>query len=172
MFSSQIVTADAFLEMPLTSQALYFHLGMSADDEGFVSPRKVLRMSGAGEDDLKILLVKGFVIPFQSGIIVITHWKQNNYIQADRFTPTIYKEERATLSCIQNVYRLDTSGIQHGHALDTQEGRKEGRKKEVVLENRLERNEEQLSPQKIDAYFQKGHEILKGRHKHQEGSRP
>src|SRR6202521_5594991 len=100
---------------------------MSADDEGFVSPRKVLRMSGAGEDDLKILLVKGFVIPFQSGIIVITHWKQNNYIQADRFTPTIYKEERATLSCIQNVYRLDTTGIQNGRALDTQEGRKEGR---------------------------------------------
>src|SRR5215475_6070527 len=127
MFSAQIVTTDAFLEMPLTSQALYFHLGMTADDDGFVSPRKVLRMTGAGEDDLKVLLSKGFVIPFQSGVIVITHWKQNNYIQADRYTPTIYKDERATLSCIQNVYILDTARIQPGRALDTQEGRKEVR---------------------------------------------
>src|SRR5437773_10380944 len=61
MFSSQIVTSDAFLEMPLTSQALYFHLGMSADDDGFVSPRKILRMTGAGEDDLKVLVAKHFV---------------------------------------------------------------------------------------------------------------
>jgi len=91
MFSSQIVNSDDFLEMPLTSQALYFHLGMSADDDGFVSPRKVLRMTGAGEDDLKILLVKNFVIRFESGVIVITHWKQNNYLRNDRYTPTIYK---------------------------------------------------------------------------------
>src|SRR3979409_2346198 len=122
MFSSQIVSSDEFLEMPLTSQALYFHLGMSADDDGFVSPRKILRMTGAGEDDLKVPLVKGFVIPFQSGVIVITHWKQNNYLQADRYTPTIYKDERATLSCIQNVYRLDTERIHQGHSLDTQVG--------------------------------------------------
>ena len=128
MFSAQIVNSDAFLDMPISSQALYFHLGMSADDDGFVSPRKVLRMTGAGEDDLKVLLVKGFAIPFQSGVIVITHWKQNNYIQADRYTPTIYKQERASLSCIQNVYTLDTPGIQDGHALDTQVGRKEGSK--------------------------------------------
>src|SRR4030081_3050951 len=120
MFSSQIVTSDAFLEMPLTSQALYFHLGMSADDDGFVSPRKVLRMSGAGEDDLKILLVKGFVIPFESGIIVITHWKQNNYLRNDRYTPTIYKDERERLSCIQSVYVLDTSGIPLVSIRDTQ----------------------------------------------------
>src|SRR5262245_57199573 len=125
MFSSQIVTSDEFLEMPLTSQALYFHLGMSADDDGFVSPRKILRMTGAGEDDLKVLVAKRFVIPFNSGVIVITHWKQNNYIQSDRYTPTIYKEERASLSCIQNVYTLDTIGIQNGRALDTQEGREE-----------------------------------------------
>src|SRR5262245_55440232 len=125
MFSSQIVNTDAFLEMPLTSQALYFHLGMSADDDGFVSPRKVLRMTGAGEDDFKVLVAKGFVILFPTGVIVVTHWKQNNYIQADRYTPTIYKQERSTLSCIQNVYMLDTSGIHSGHRLDTQEGRKE-----------------------------------------------
>ncbi len=119
MFSAQIVTTDAFLEMPLTTQALYFHLGMSADDDGFVSPRKVLRMTGAGEDDLKVLLAKGFVIPFQSGVIVITHWKQNNYLRNDRYTPTIYKAERENLSCIQGVYRLDTVGIPNGYHSDT-----------------------------------------------------
>src|SRR5882762_7814600 len=133
MFSAQIVNADAFLDMPISSQALYFHLGMSADDDGFVSPRKVLRMSGAGEDDLKILLAKGFVIPFESGIIVITHWKQNNYLRNDRYTPTIYSAERDRLSCVQSVYRLDTIGIPTGNHLDTQEGRKEVRKKETVL---------------------------------------
>ena len=97
--------------MPLTSQALYFHLGMSADDDGFVSPRKILRMTGAGEDDLKVLLAKNFVIPFETGVIVITHWKQNNYLRNDRYTPTIYKAERDRLSCIQSVYVLDTVGI-------------------------------------------------------------
>src|ERR1700704_1868599 len=137
MFSSQIVSADEFLEMPLTSQALYFHLGMSADDDGFVSPRKVLRMTGAGEDDLKVLLSKGFVIPFESGVIVITHWKQNNYIQADRYTPSIYKAERSRLSCIQNVYALETIRIPIGDTADTQGGRKGGREKE----RRLEKNE-------------------------------
>jgi len=156
MFSAQIVTTDAFLEMPLTSQALYFHLGMTADDDGFVSPRKVLRMTGAGEDDLKVLLSKGFVIPFQSGVIVITHWKQNNYIQADRYTPTIYKDERATLSCIQNVYILDTARIQPGRALDTQEGRKEVREIRTISE----KNEDTLSPKRIDQFFAQGRQIL------------
>jgi hypothetical protein len=161
MFSAQIVTADAFLEMPMTSQALYFHLGMSADDDGFVSPRKILRMIGAGEDDLKVLLSKGFVIPFQSGVIVITHWKPNNSNQADRYTPTIYKDERASLSCIQNVYRLDTNDFQNGRILDSQGGREEGRKREVISK----KNEDELSQMRIDAYFKKGHEVLKSRHK-------
>ena len=67
MFSAQIVNSDDFLEMPLTSQALYFHLGMSADDDGFVSPRNILRMTGAGQDDLKVLIAKGFAIPFDPG---------------------------------------------------------------------------------------------------------
>jgi hypothetical protein len=157
MFSAQIVTTDSFLEMPLTSQALYFHLGMSADDDGFVSPRKVLRMTGAGEDDLKVLLAKGFVIPFSTGVIVITHWKQNNYIQSDRYTPTIYKVERGMLSCIQNVYKLDTPGVQAVSNLDTQEGRKEGSKKE----GSLDKNEDKLSEARINAHFQKGRELLR-----------
>src|SRR5262249_11047803 len=156
MFSRQIVSSDEFLEMPLTSQALYFHLGMTADDDGFVSPRKVLRMTGAGEDDLKVLLAKGFVIRFESGVVVITHWKQNNYLRNDRYTPTIYAAERARLSCIQSVYALDTIGIPAVSSLDTQVVRKEGSKKE----NTFEKNEDRLSPARINAHFQKGREIL------------
>jgi hypothetical protein len=108
MFSSDIVNQDIFLDMPSDSQLLYFHLGMSADDEGFVSPKRVVRMIGASDDSLKILVAKGFVIPFETGVMVITHWKQNNYLQKDRLTPTIYHKERATIECIQNVYKLDT----------------------------------------------------------------
>jgi len=156
MFSSQIVSSDEFLEMPLTSQALYFHLGMSADDDGFVSPRKILRMTGAGEDDLKVLLAKNFVIRFETGVIVITHWKQNNYLRNDRYTPTIYKAERDRLSCIQSVYVLDTSGIPLVATLDTQVGRKEESKREISLD----KNADKLSQARIDAHFNKGRELL------------
>lgn len=131
MFSSQIVACDLFLEMPLTSQALYFHLGMSADDDGFVSPKKILRMTGAAEDDLKMLMFKGFAIQCESGVIVITHWKQNNYLRNDRYTPTIYGAEKAKLACVQGVYRLDTAGIPAVNQRETQyrkEGSKEGRR--------------------------------------------
>lgn len=161
MFSSQIVTSDEFLEMPLTSQALYFHLGMSADDDGFVSPRKILRMTGAGEDDLKVLMSKRFVIPFNSGVIVITHWKQNNYLRNDRYTPTIYKDEMSQLSSIQGVYRRDTVGIPVVASLATQEGREEGSKREKGFE----KNEDQLSSIKIDAYFKKGRDTLRMAHR-------
>ena len=156
MFSSQIVNSDDFLEMPLTSQALYFHLGMSADDDGFVSPRKVLRMTGAGQDDLKVLIAKNFVIPFESGVIVITHWKQNNYLRNDRYTPTIYKAERDRLSCIQSVYVLDTIGIPMVSTLATQGGREEVSKREISLD----KNADKLSPSRIDAHFNKGRELL------------
>lgn len=173
MFSSQIVTSDEFLEMPLTSQALYFHLGMSADDDGFVSPRKILRMTGAGEDDLKVLMSKRFVIPFNSGVIVITHWKQNNYLRNDRYTPTIYKDEMNRLSSIQGVYHLDTVGIPVVATLATQKGREEGSERE----GNLQKNQDQLSPARIDAYFRKGREILKmppttSNHKRKEGQDP
>jgi hypothetical protein len=108
MFSMQVVESDQFLEMPLTSQSLYFHLGMYADDDGFVTPNKVMRMIGATSDDLKILAAKQFIIPFESGVIVIRHWKENNYIQSDRYKPTSFTHEKAKLLCIQNVYNVDT----------------------------------------------------------------
>ena len=98
MLSKSVIQSDVFLEMPLSSQALYMHLNVCADDDGFVSnPKTILRMTGAGEDDLKLLIAKGFVIVFKTGIIVITHWKRNNYIQKDRYKETIYKDEKAYL---------------------------------------------------------------------------
>lgn len=117
MFSQKIVGSDAFLEMPPTTRELYFQLGMYADDDGFVNPKKIVRMVSASEDDLKLLVLKRFVLPFESGVIVIKHWKMNNYIQADRYTPTQYLEEKKRLEtkenlayteCIQDVSKLDT----------------------------------------------------------------
>lgn len=98
MFSPEIVSADKFLDMPISSQALYFHLGMFADDDGFVSPRKVMRMLGVQEDDLKILISKRYVIPFESGVIVIRHWKVNNLVRKDWYRPTIYQDEKGLIT--------------------------------------------------------------------------
>lgn len=108
MYSMRIVGSDQFMEMPQTAQNLYWHLGMYADDDGFVNPNKVVRMIGSSGDDMKVLIGKGFVIPFESGVIVITNWKENNYIQKDRYLPTIYKKELEMLSYSNNVYILDT----------------------------------------------------------------
>ena len=95
MFSLQIVDTDAFMDMPLSAQALYFHLGMRADDDGFVSnARRVQKLVGAADDDLKLLIAKRFVLTFESGVIVLKHWKISNYIQKDRYKPTLYQEER------------------------------------------------------------------------------
>lgn len=122
MFAKTIIDSDAFLEMPLTTQCLYFHLSMRADDDGFINnPNKIQRMIGATKDDLKLLIAKGFVIPFESGIVVIKHWKIHNYIQKDRYKPTIYKEEKAQLITNTNsAYTLDTECIQDVSNLDTQ----------------------------------------------------
>ena len=103
MFSQTVVNTDSFLELPLSAQALYFHLGMRADDDGFVSaPRLIMRTIGATPEDLDRLIKSNFVIAFASGIIVITSWKLNNYLRADRYTPTIYTEERNQLKTDQN----------------------------------------------------------------------
>jgi hypothetical protein len=117
MFSLDIVASDAFLEMPISSQSLYFHLGMYADDDGFVNPKKIVRMISASDDDLKILLAKRFLLPFPNGVVVVKHWKINNYIQNDRYHETKYLEEKKSLTIkengsytesIQNVSKMDT----------------------------------------------------------------
>lgn len=122
MFAKQIIDSDMFLDMPLSSQALYFHLSMRADDDGFINnPKKIQRMIGSTDDDLKLLISKRFIIPFDSGIVVIKHWKIHNYIQRDRYKPTVYRDERGLLTLKENnVYSLDTDCIQDGYSLDTQ----------------------------------------------------
>lgn len=103
MFAKTIIDSDAFLDMPLSTQALYFHLSMRADDDGFINnPKKIQRMVGASDDDLKVLIAKRFIIPFESGIVVIKHWKIHNYIQKDRYKPTIYQEEKRLLTEKEN----------------------------------------------------------------------
>ncbi len=117
MFSKSVVRTDSFLEMPQTAQNLYFHLGMEPDDDGFVTPKMIMRTLGSTEDDLKILIVKGFVIQFESGVIVVRHWKENNYLRNDRYKETIYKTEKKLLKEKNNMYYL---GIPSGYQRDTQ----------------------------------------------------
>lgn len=123
MFSKDVVDTDNFLEMPATTQVLYFHLSMRADDDGFVSnPKRILRLTGCSEDDLKILYAKQFIIPFDSGVCVIRHWKIHNYIQKDRYNKTIYHDELYKLTVLKNgMYdRVDTECIQDVSISDTQ----------------------------------------------------
>lgn len=123
MFAKTIIDSDAFLDMPLSAQALYFHLSMRADDDGFVNnPKKIQRMIGASDDDCKLLIIKRFILAFESGVIVIKHWRIHNYIQKDRYKETLYKEEKSKLAidaknayteadkkpCIQDVSKMYT----------------------------------------------------------------
>ena len=103
MFSKQITNADAFLDMPVSSQLLYFHLNMEADDDGFVSnPKRVMRTIGAGEDDLKVLLTKRFLLSFENGVVVIKHWLLHNAIRKDMYKETQYLEEKKLLQIKDN----------------------------------------------------------------------
>lgn len=119
MFAKTIIDSDAFLDMPLSTQSLYFHLSMRADDDGFINnPRKIQRMIGCADDDLKLLFAKNFIIPFENGVCVIKHWKIHNYIRNDRYKPTVYAEEKAKLTCKENgAYTL---GIPNGYQVETQ----------------------------------------------------
>ena len=103
MFDKSITTSDAYLDMPVSTQNLYFHLAMEGDDDGFInSPKKIMRTIGASQDDLNILFAKKFVIPFESGVVVIKHWRIHNYIRSDRYNETLYKDEKALLEQDEN----------------------------------------------------------------------
>lgn len=103
MFAKTIIDSDIFLDMPLSTQCLYFHLSMRADDDGFINnPKKIQRMVGSSDDDLKLLIAKNFIIPFESGVVVIKHWKIHNYIQKDRYKETLYKDEKSLLVTDKN----------------------------------------------------------------------
>lgn len=119
MFTMKIVDSDSFLDMPLSTQCLYFHLNMRADDDGFIgNPKRICKLIGCNDDDLKLLIAKRFVLVFDNGVIVIKHWRMHNTIQKDRYTPTTYCDELKQLGikdnksytlspmetkCIQNV---------------------------------------------------------------------
>lgn len=126
MFAKTIIDSDAFLDMPVTARLLYYDLAMRADDDGFInSPKKIMRVVGASQDDLSILILKKFIIPFENGIVVIKHWRIHNYIQSDRYKPTPYQDEMAQLEVEGNKsYRLrggmDTPCIQDVSTVDTQ----------------------------------------------------
>lgn len=99
MLSRDLVTSDPFLDMPTSARCLYFTLSVVADDDGFVSaPKSVMRQCGVSQDDLSLLVSKGYIIPFESGIIAVRHWRMNNYLRSDRYTITRHLEERAMLT--------------------------------------------------------------------------
>lgn len=126
MFSLSVVDTDWFLDLPLSTQALYFHLNMRADDDGFVdAPNSIVRKIGASKNDFDLLIAKRYILRFESGIIVIKHWRMHNSIQKDRYKPTQFQDELKLLSIKENKSYtdnkkgLDTKCIQTGYKLDT-----------------------------------------------------
>ena len=128
MFAKTIIDSDAFLDMPLSTQSLYFHLSMRADDDGFINnPKKIQRMVGCGDDDLKLLMAKRFILVFDSGVIVIKHWKIHNYIRNDRYKPTLYQEEKAELAEKNSkAYTFKTEVIESENHLGIPDGNRMG----------------------------------------------
>lgn len=127
MFAKTIIDSDAFIDMPPSTQALYFHLAMRADDDGFINnPKSIMRIVGAKDDDIKLLIAKKFIIPFESGVVVIKHWRIHNYIQNDRYTETKYLDEKNQLIINEkNGYSLKQIGLlddenDNVYILDTQ----------------------------------------------------
>ena len=145
MFAKTVIDSDNFIDMPISARLLYYDLGMRADDDGFVNaPKKIARMIGAAQDDLRILVQRGFIIPFDSGVIVISHWRVHNYIQKDRYHGTACKEERQLLALNDNVYSLkdgvsilDTECIQSVSKMDTQARLELGEVKDTVNRNTI-----------------------------------
>lgn len=123
MFAKTIIDSDAFLDMPVTARLLYYDLSMRADDDGFVnSPKKIMRMVGASQDDLMILAARKFIIPFDSGVVVIKHWRIHNYIRKDTYRETPYTEEKSMLEQDKSgayFLSVDEPWTSRGRAVDT-----------------------------------------------------
>ncbi len=117
-FTKKITESDAFLDMPLSTQCLYFHLNMNGDDDGFINnPKRIMRLIGATDDDLKLLIAKSFVLVFESGVIVIKHWRMHNTLKNDRYHKTDYQEEFKMLGIKDNqAYTWK----QNGNILETE----------------------------------------------------
>lgn len=156
MFSLDVVDTDAFLDLPASTQALYFHLGMRADDDGFVSsPKRITRTVSCSADDLNLLVLKGFLIPFKSGVCVIVDWKRNNDFKRDRFHPTVYQTEYKKLGvenrryflldteCLQDVSRLETeSNLVYSNLVQSSCGCSPAREGDQVTTNRQPSNDQ------------------------------
>lgn len=149
MFAKTIIDSDSFLDMPLSAQALYFHLSMRADDDGFINnPKKIQRMVGCADDDMRLLVAKSFIIPFESGVVVIKHWRINNYIRNDRYKPTNYTEEMAQLQVKENGAYTEKLplGIPNGYQMDTQV--RLGKVRDIKEKDSLTRVEKERQPDK------------------------
>ena len=152
MFAKTIVDSDMFIDMPMSARLLYYDLAMRADDDGFVnSPKKIMRFVGASMDDMNVLIAKQFIIPFESGVVVIKHWKIHNYIQKDRYKATSYQAEKESLTLKNGTYytddlpdvsNLDTECIQDVYSLDTQDRLGKDRLGKVRLELGKDRDRE------------------------------
>ena len=163
MFAKTIIDSDAFIDMPVTARLLYYDLSMRADDDGFVnSPKKIMRMIGASQDDLAILITKKFLIPFESGVVVIKHWKIHNYLRNDRYKPTTYQDELSQLELDENkayrlpVSKMDTNGIPTVSKMDTQVRLGKDRLGKVSKENKYivgnseEKNEKNTEKNQVE----------------------
>lgn len=156
MFSPKIVASDAFLDMPTSSRELYFQLGMYADDDGFINPRKIIRMVGASEDDIKVLIAKRFLIPFENGVVVIKHWAINNLIRKDWHQETLYTEQKKML--VKKENGAYTEALKLGNELLTT--RQHSIVKNSIVKNTTEQSSE--SPdKKIETPFILKEEIKK-----------
>lgn len=149
MFSKNITESDEFLSMGTDVQNLYFHLGMQADDDGFVSPKRVMRMIGSASDSITHLVARGFVIPFEERVVVIRDWKENNYLRNDRYKPTQYKKELASLIMEDGRYTIgiplvDAGKDRLGKDINTKTS-KEVLPLEVVLDKPLKTRREPLN---------------------------
>lgn len=160
MFAKTIIDSDAFLDMPATAQLLYFQLGVRADDDGFVNnPKRIMRDVRSSDDDMKMLVAKQYVIPFDSGVIVITHWHIHNYIRKDRYIPTTCTEEKKELNLgSDGIYKLydthlvdqrSTNGIPSGSIGKVRLGKdsidKNKEKKKSYLIDSYSKNEDLIS---------------------------
>lgn len=142
MFSKTIVDSDAFLDMPLSAQALYFHLSMRADDDGFLNnAKKIMRTINANQNDYDLLIAKAFIIQFDDGICVIKHWRINNYLRSDRYKPTIYQEQKNMLEIKDNgrYSLINQGGIPDGYQCETQNS---------IDKNSIDKNKKDILPDK------------------------
>ena len=169
MFTQKIIDSDPFLDMPLSTQALYFHLNMRADDDGFVNnPKRICRTIGASEDDLKLLLAKRFAIGFESGVLVIKHWRMHNTLRKDRYNPTQYQEEFARLDVKDNnayteklgnhlatTWQPDGNQLEPQYSIDKNSIDKESIGKESVPESDDSEQHEKTTRETIHTVFKR-----------------